>query len=313
MSGKRKVPSTEGSKQSKSKKSKVDPLQRSLLCFFQPLDDSRREDQQEELENVDGGENIDDGFGMVQQDGDDIGTQQETADTPLKTVDSNRGRNPARKRKTKRRRMRSSCLRVEASDDDDDDDDDDRYDEEEHDSDRDFLAPDDDVEEDVGVFGASRAQYVLCDRTSDSNDDHPSKSNLSQEVEDEASIPKEAPAKSKGASYVVTDVSGFDDECRKHSSKRLRDGGFEEYLRGAVRSFSVPKDVFIATFLFGVGLQPISGTQLPAASKLRPSARIPKEHSQVVKELIATFAGVRLGRIWGMVKDSAALMGVPLG
>ena len=102
-------------------------------------------------------------------------------------------------------------------------------------------------------------------------------------------------------------------ECRKHSSKRLRDGGFEEYLRGAVRSFSVPKDVFIATFLFGVGLQPISGTQLPAASKLRPSARIPKEHSQVVKELIASFAGVRLGRIWGMVKDSAASMGVPLG
>ena len=82
---------------------------------------------------------------------------------------------------------------------------------------------------------------------------------------------------------------------------------------GAVGSFSVPKDVFIATFLFGVGLKPISGTQLPAASKLRPSARIPKEHSQVVKELIATFAGVRLGRIWGMVKDSAALMGVPLG
>ena len=168
MSGKRKVPPTKGSKQSKSKKSKVDPLQRSLLCFFQPLDDSRREDQQEELENVDGGENIDDGFGMVQQDGDDIGTQQETADTPITTVDSNRERNPARKRMRKRRRKQPSFFRVEASDDDDDDDDDDRYDEEEHDSDRDFLAPDDDVEEDVGVFGASRAQYVLCDRTSDS-------------------------------------------------------------------------------------------------------------------------------------------------
>ena len=82
---------------------------------------------------------------------------------------------------------------------------------------------------------------------------------------------------------------------------------------GAVSSFSVPRDVFIATFLFGVGLKPISGTQLPAASKLRPSARIPKEHSQVVKELIATLAGVRLGRIWGMVKDSAVVMGVALG
>ena len=218
MSGKRNVPSTEGSKQSKSKKSKVDPLQRSLLCFFQPLDDSRREDQQGELQNVDDGENIDDGFDMVQQDEEDNGTQQETADTPLTTVDCNRERNPARKRKRKRRRKRSSCLRVEASDDDDDDDDDgDRYDEEEHDSD------------------------------------------------------------------------------------------------GAVSSFSVPKDVFIATFLFGVGLKPISGTQLPAASKPRPSARIPKEHPQVVKELIASFAGVRLGRIWGMVKDSAASMGVPLG
>ena len=152
MSGKRKVPSTEGSKQSKSKKSKVDRLQRSLLSFFQPLDDSRREDQQEELENVDDGENIDDGFDMVQQGEEDNGTQQETADTPLKTVDSNRGRNPARKRKTKRRRKQPSFFRVEASDD----------------------------------------------------------------------------------------------------------------------------DVFIAAFLFGVGLKPISGTQLPAASKLRPSARIPK-------------------------------------
>jgi hypothetical protein len=95
MSGKRNVPSTEGSKQSKSKKSKVDPLQRSLLCFFQPLDDSRREDQQEELQNVDDGENIDDGFDMVQQDEEDNGTQQGAADTPLTTADCNRERNPS--------------------------------------------------------------------------------------------------------------------------------------------------------------------------------------------------------------------------
>ena len=187
MSGKRKVPSTEGSKQSKSKKSKVDRLQRSLLSFFQPLDDSRREDQQEELENVDDGENIDDGFDMVQQGEEDNGTQQGTADTPLITVDSNREQNPARKRKTKRRRKRSSCLRLEASDDDDDDDEDgDRYDEEEHDSDRDFLAPDDEIEEGEGVFGAhDLAQYVICDRAKSSNDDHSSQSKLSQEVEEE--------------------------------------------------------------------------------------------------------------------------------
>ena len=189
MSGKRNVPSTEGSKQSKSNKSKVDPLQRSLLCFFQPLDDSRREDQQEELENVDDGENIDDGFGMVHQDGEDNGTQQETADTPLTTVDSNRERNPARKRIRKRRRKQPSFLRVEASDDDDDDDDDDRYDEEEHDSDREFLAPDDEVDENEGEFASDdRAQYAICNRArSNSNDDRTAKSNRSQEVEDEAS------------------------------------------------------------------------------------------------------------------------------
>ena len=181
MSGKRKVPPTEGSKQSKSKKSRVDPLQRSLLSFFQPLDGSRREDQQEELQNGDDGENIDDDFDMVQQDKEDNGTQQETADTPLTTIDSNRERNPARKRKRKRRRKRPSCLRVEASDDDDDDDDDDRYDEEEHDSDREFLAPDDEVEEGEGVFNAhDLAQYVICDRATGSNDDHSSKSNLSK-------------------------------------------------------------------------------------------------------------------------------------
>ena len=101
MSGKRKVPPTEGSKQSKSKKSRVDPLQQSLLSFFQPLDRSRREDQQEELENVDDRENTDDDSDMVQQDEEDNGTQQKTADTPLETVDSNREQNPARKRKTK--------------------------------------------------------------------------------------------------------------------------------------------------------------------------------------------------------------------
>ena len=39
----------EGSKPPKPKKNKVDPLQQSLLSFFQPLDGSRREDQQEEL------------------------------------------------------------------------------------------------------------------------------------------------------------------------------------------------------------------------------------------------------------------------
>ena len=50
------------------------------------------------------------------------------------------------------------------------------------------MAPDDDVEEGEGVFGASRAQYVICDRATSSNDDHSSKSNLSQEVEDEASV-----------------------------------------------------------------------------------------------------------------------------
>ena len=96
------MPPTEGSKQSKSKKSRVDALQQSLLSFFQPLDGSRREDQQEELENTD------DDFDMVQQDEEDNGTQQKTADTPLTTVDSNRERNPARKRKRKRRRKRPS-------------------------------------------------------------------------------------------------------------------------------------------------------------------------------------------------------------
>ena len=96
----------EGSKPPKPKKNKVDPLQQSLLSFSQPLDGSRREGQQEELEND--RENTDDDFDMVQQDKEDNGTQQETADTPLTTVDSNRERNPARKRKRKRRRKRPS-------------------------------------------------------------------------------------------------------------------------------------------------------------------------------------------------------------
>ena len=126
MSGKRKVPPTEGSKQSKSKKGRGDPLQQSLLSFFQPLDGSRREDQQEELENGDDREKTDDDFDQQEElenvddrektDDDFDMVQQETADTPLTTVDSNRERNPARKRKRKRRRKRPSCLRVEASD-----------------------------------------------------------------------------------------------------------------------------------------------------------------------------------------------------
>ena len=103
---------------------------------------------------------------MMQQDEGANGTQEEAERTPFTTASSNRDRSPPRNRKAKRRRRkRSSCLRDEASDDDDDDDDDDndddRYDEEEHDSDREFLAPDDEVEEGEGVFGAhDLAQYI---------------------------------------------------------------------------------------------------------------------------------------------------------
>ena len=202
----------EGSKPPKPKKNKVDPLQQSLLSFYQPLRGNRQEVQQEVLGNDD---DDDDDLDLVQQDEGANGTQEEAERTPFTTASSNRDRSPPRNRKAKRRRRkRSSCLRDEASDDDDDDDDndDDRYDEEEHDSDREFLAPDDEVEEGEGVFGAhDLAQYVICDRATGSNDDHSSKSNLSQEVEGEASVPKETPAKSQGASYVVSDVSGFDD------------------------------------------------------------------------------------------------------
>ena len=200
----------EGSKPPKPKKNKVDPLQQSLLSFYQPLRGNRQEVQQEVLGNDDDGENTDDDLDVVQQDEGANGTQEEAERTPFTTASSNRDRSPPRKRKAKRRRKRSSCLRDEASDDDDDDGD--RYNEEERDSDREFLAPDDEVEEGEGVFGAhDLAQYVICDRANGSNDDHSSKSNLSQEVEAEASVPKETPAKSKGASYVVSDVSGFDD------------------------------------------------------------------------------------------------------
>ena len=168
----------------------------------------------EVLGNDDDDDNADDDLDVVQQDEGVNGTQEEAGRTPFTMAASNRDHSPPRKRKAKRRRKRSSCLRDEASDDDDDDDDDDdgdRYDEEERDSDREFLAPDDDLEEDDGLFGAdNRAQYVLCDRATGSNNDRSSKSNLSQEVEDEAGVPEENPAKSKGASYVVTDVSGFD-------------------------------------------------------------------------------------------------------
>ena len=204
----------EGSKPPKPKKNKVDPLQQSLLSFYQPLRGNRQEVQQEVLGNDDDDENTDDDLDVVQQDEGVNGTQEEAERTPFTTAGYNRDRSPPRKRKAKRRRKQSSWLRDQASDDDDDDDDDDdgdRYDEEERDSDREFLAPDDEVEDDKGVFGAdNRAQYVICDRATASNDDRSSKSNLSQEVEAEASVPEETPAKSKGASYVVTDVSGFD-------------------------------------------------------------------------------------------------------
>ena len=165
------------------------------------------------LGNDDDDENTDDDLDVVQQDEGVNGTQEEAGRTPFTTASSNRDRSPPRKRKAKRRRKRSSCLRDEASDDDEDEDEGgDRYDEEERDSDREFLAPDDEVEEGEGVFGAhDLAQYVICDRATASNDDRSSKSNLSQEVEDEASVPEETPAKSKGASYVVSDVAGFDD------------------------------------------------------------------------------------------------------
>ena len=119
------------------------------------------------------------------------------------------------------------------------------------------------------------------------------------EVKDDPMVLLEAVSQGRGAFM----------ECREHASKRLQGGDFEGFLRGAISSCKA-----FEAFLFGVGLKPAQGAQPPAASKLRPSARIPKEHSEVVKGLIASFAGVRLGRIWAMVaKESAALMDVVFG
>ena len=121
----------QGSKPPKPKKNKVDPLQQSLLSFYQPLRRNRREVQQEVLRNDDDDENTDDDLDVdvVQQDEGVNGTQEEVERTPFTTAGYNRDRSPPRKRKAKRRKKRSSLLRDQASDDDvrdqasDDDDD----------------------------------------------------------------------------------------------------------------------------------------------------------------------------------------------
>ena len=73
----------EGSKPPKPKKNKVDPLQQSLLSFYQPLRGNRREVQQEVLRNDDDDENTDDDLDVVQQDEGVNGTQEEAERTGL--------------------------------------------------------------------------------------------------------------------------------------------------------------------------------------------------------------------------------------
>ena len=73
----------EGSKPPKPKKNKVDPLQQSLLSFYQPLRGNRQEVQQEVLGNDDDDENTDDAFDVVQQDEGVNGTQEEAERTGL--------------------------------------------------------------------------------------------------------------------------------------------------------------------------------------------------------------------------------------
>ena len=83
----------EGSKPPKPKKNKVDPLQQSLLSFYQPLRGNRQEVQQEVLGNVD---DDDDDLDLVQQDEGANGTQEEAERTPFTTASSNRDRSPPR-------------------------------------------------------------------------------------------------------------------------------------------------------------------------------------------------------------------------
>ena len=73
----------EGSKPPKPKKNKVDPLQQSLLSFYQPLRGNRQEVQQEVLGNDDDDENTDDAFDVVQQDEGVNSTQEEAERTGL--------------------------------------------------------------------------------------------------------------------------------------------------------------------------------------------------------------------------------------
>ena len=114
-----------------------------------------------------------------------------------------------------------------------------------------------------------------------------------------------------------------------YAAPALRNGGLKAHLEDMTRNrFTVPKETFIATILFGAkatavsdaGAESSSGSFSSSSSsssssrcvlsKLQPSISLPGPFSTQIKRLIWGYAGVRNGPKWRVIEAAAARLGV---
>ena len=112
-----------------------------------------------------------------------------------------------------------------------------------------------------------------------------------------------------------------------YAAPALRNGGLKAYLEDMTRNrFTVPKETFIATILFGAKAtavsdagaesssgsisSSISSSRRCVLSKLQPSISLPGPFSTQIKRLIWGYAGVRNGPKWRVIEAAAARLGV---
>ena len=106
-----------------------------------------------------------------------------------------------------------------------------------------------------------------------------------------------------------------------YAAPALRNGGLKAHLEDMTRNrFTVPKETFIATILFGAkatlvlsdaGAESSSSSSRCVLSLLQPSISLPGPFSTQIKRLIWECAGVRSGPKWRVIE--AATLGLGLG
>jgi hypothetical protein len=132
---------------------------------------------------------------------------------------------------------------------------------------------------------------------------------------------KSASAELRGDREIVMAAVARWSAALMYAAPALRNGGLKAHLEDMTRNrFTVPKETFIATILFGAkatlvlsdaGAESSSSSSRCVLSLLQPSISLPGPFSTQIKRLIWECAGVRSGPKWRVIE--AATLGLGLG